>query len=266
MGNKHLKRTTKQRLRPRLKIVKQLKQDIWGQPLPRFWKLKRKKWWGVKGVLGKKRTIRVLKMKGFPLDMEPNEYLLRTERQGKPRAKYGAEAFFSARLKAKKGLQAFYGKMKSKQLLNYYRKSEFMDARKKESLFSQLERRLEAVVLRSGFFLNIFEIRQKVLAGYFMVNGRVTKSPSYQLGLNDVLSVNPKYAKAVREEMTLKNRIHRRRSYRGSQFNRWRAVDVPKYLEVDYASLSAMFVSLPKAGEVVYPSPMNLKLIRQYRP
>ena len=48
---------------------------------------------------------------------------------------------------------------------------------------------LDSIVLRAGFARSIFAARQAVSHGHFLVNGKKTNIPSYQLKVGDVITV-----------------------------------------------------------------------------
>ncbi|MCB9805900.1 30S ribosomal protein S4 [Candidatus Nomurabacteria bacterium] len=77
-----------------------------------------------------------------------------------------------------------------KQLANYVKAAIFKNPSSAgPELFSSLEKRLDSVVLRSGFAKTRFASRQAVAHGHFMVNGRRSNVPSYQLKVGDVITI-----------------------------------------------------------------------------
>ena len=45
---------------------------------------------------------------------------------------------------------------------------------------------------------------------------------------------------------------------------RYRPISVPKYLEFDYASLTALVVSLPDQNDIRYRNTINFKHVREF--
>jgi small subunit ribosomal protein S4 len=56
-------------------------------------------------------------------------------------------------------------------------------------LYQFLERRLDNVVLKSGFAKTIMQARQMVVHGHFTLNGRKHNVPSYFVQASDVITV-----------------------------------------------------------------------------
>ncbi len=62
----------------------------------------------------------------------------------------------------------------------------------KELVISMLETRLDNVVYRLGFAKTRFMARQLVSHGHVLVNGKKLSIPSYQVKVDDVISLSPK--------------------------------------------------------------------------
>lgn len=58
-----------------------------------------------------------------------------------------------------------------------------------EALVIELERRLDALVLRSGIARTIYQARQMVVHGHIEVNGHKVDKPSYRVRPDDVVMV-----------------------------------------------------------------------------
>ena len=58
-----------------------------------------------------------------------------------------------------------------------------------EALVIELERRLDALVLRSGIARTIYQARQMVVHGHIEVNGRKVDKPSFRVRPDDVVMV-----------------------------------------------------------------------------
>ena len=253
---------------PRFRIINQLKEEIWGAPTSIFHRFRGRKWWFLKGKYGRKRLDAARHEFGYSLNNKADESLLHIRRQNRP-PKKGVPAMFGARLKAKRGLQLYYGKMRSHQLLSYYQKSEFQNAKTRTSLFSLLESRVDAILTRTGFGINVFQVRQMILSGFFTVNGDVIRSPSYALKVGDVLSVHQDPS-MNQEHLEKRFLFLRKLMYYQAHMKKdikkgTRRPSIPKYLEVDYSSLSVTLISSPKSGEIFYPSEVNLKMLREFR-
>ena len=119
-----------------------------------------------------------------------------------------------------------------KQLRNYYDKA----ARKKgitaENLIQLLETRLDNLVLRGGLARTIYQARQLVSHGHFLVNSRPVNLPAYSVQVNDIVSLQFKSKKL--------DVIH----------NALQHAHPPQYLELSKADLSIQLKRLPARKEV----------------
>ena len=116
-----------------------------------------------------------------------------------------------------------------------------------ENLLRLLETRLDNVVYRMGFSSSRAQARQLVNHGHFMVNGRPTNIPSYQIREGDKVEVRPtsrksEYFKNVKD------------SLRGAQR--------PDWLSVDADQFSGHVTALPRRDQM--PLELNEQLVVEY--
>jgi len=108
------------------------------------------------------------------------------KRRRRQLSEYGRE------LKEKQGLKKLYN-LKEQQFKNYVKKILQKGGQNLQDpallLVQALEKRLDNIVFRLGFAKSRPQARQMVSHGYFTVNGKTTKIPSYQLKKNDVLQI-----------------------------------------------------------------------------
>ncbi len=84
-----------------------------------------------------------------------------------------------------------------KQFRNYFEKAAKAKGVTGEQLLQQLERRLDNVVYRLGFGISRRQARQLVRHGHIAVNGKKVNIPSFQVSLNDEVSVRENSRKLV---------------------------------------------------------------------
>lgn len=106
----------------------------------------------------------------------------------------GRQSAYERQLLEKQRLRFQYN-IHERQMRNYYRKAVKKDGNTVDNLMQQLETRLDAAVYRSGLAPTIYAARQYVSHGHMMVNGKPVNIPSYQISVNDVVSVRPKSQK-----------------------------------------------------------------------
>ncbi|MDV3429271.1 MAG: 30S ribosomal protein S4 [Bacillota bacterium] len=95
---------------------------------------------------------------------------------------------YGLQLREKQKAKRIYGVLES-QFRLYYEKADKMRGITGENLLKQLELRLDNVAYKLGYGNSRPEARQLVKHGHFLVNGKKVDIPSYQLAVNDVVSV-----------------------------------------------------------------------------
>ena len=118
------------------------------------------------------------------------------------RARRRTESDYAVRLREKQRLRAQYG-IREKQLARA-----FEDARKApgltgEALVENLETRLDALVLRSGFARTILQARQVVVHRHMLVDGKIVDRPSFRVKPGQTIQVKPKSRRPCRSRLPL---------------------------------------------------------------
>lgn len=108
---------------------------------------------------------------------------------GKKRKKRLSE--YGLQLREKQKAKASYGILE-KQFKNLVQSVQKKKGDTKELIISLLETRLDNVVYRLGFGKTRYMSRQMVSHGHVLVNGKKLTIPSYQLKVDDVVSLSPK--------------------------------------------------------------------------
>ena len=148
---------------------------------------------------------------------------------------------YGAQLREKQKARRAYGLLEG-QFYRTYERASNMKGVTGENLLSLLERRLDNVVYRAGFAASRPQARQLVLHGHFMVNGKKVDVPSYEIDLNDVITVKEKSKevelfKAAREGSS---RI------------------VPKWLTVNADQLTVTVSALPAREDIDFALQENM--------
>ena len=79
--------------------------------------------------------------------------------------------------------------MSERQLVRAYERASKAQGKTGEALIIELERRLDALVLRSGIARTIYQARQMVVHGHIEVNGGKVDKPSFRVRPDDVVMV-----------------------------------------------------------------------------
>jgi small subunit ribosomal protein S4 len=105
-----------------------------------------------------------------------------------------------------------------------------------EELVIDLETRLDALVLRSGFARTIYQARQVVGHRHIAVNGERVNIPSYRVRPGDVVAVA--------------DRSREKPPFRLAATGAHAPERLPGYLQADHAGLVARLVRRPERGEI----------------
>lgn len=177
--------------------------------------------------------VRLSRKLGISLTPKSDKYL---EKKPYPPGQHGFRrrrrpSSYALQLIEKQRLRYQYN-IGERQMRNYYKKASRRKGMTGENLVQLLETRLDALVLRSRFARTIYQARQVVTHRHIEVNGKITKSPSYQVRPGDVISV---------KESSRKLRC----------FNEGvLTTAVPPYLSVDDTGYTSSLGHLPPRNEV----------------
>ncbi len=144
---------------------------------------------------------------------------------------------YGVHLREKQKLKRIYGVME-RQFRIYFEDAERMKGNTGENLLSLLERRLDNVVLASGFALSRNHARQMVNHGHFSVNGRLVDIASYRVRPGDAIT--------VRERAKAKKMVSEAVEVNKSQA-------IPDWLEVKSDEMKASVIGVPRREHVPHP-------------
>ncbi len=148
---------------------------------------------------------------------------------------------YGVQLREKQKARRAYGLLET-QFFRTYERATTMKGITGENLLQLLERRLDNVVYRAGFAASRAQARQLVLHGHILVNGHKVDVASYQMDVNDVITVRQKS-----KEMNLFKTARE-----GS------ARIVPKWLTVNADELTATVSSLPTREDIDFTLQENM--------
>ena len=144
---------------------------------------------------------------------------------------------YGVHLREKQKLKRIYGVLE-RQFRLYFKEAERMKGNTGANLLSLMERRLDNVVLASGFALSRNHARQMINHGHFRVNDRRVDVASFNVRPGDKLSVrtNEKTKKMVSDAIEVNK----------SQV-------VPDWISVQGDKMEAEVVSIPNRDHVPHP-------------
>jgi len=100
---------------------------------------------------------------------------------------------FGYQLQERKKLRWFYGGISTRNLRKIFKESYTKDSTLASTVFQALEKRLDVVLYRSGFFGSIYEARQWIFNKRIYINDRLINRPSYQMKPGDIVTVQEKW-------------------------------------------------------------------------
>lgn len=155
---------------------------------------------------------------------------------------------YKVRLLEKQRLRAQYD-ISERQMARAYDRARKTEGKTGDALVVELERRLDALVLRSGLARTIYQARQMVVHGHIAVNERKVDKPSFRVGPGDVVQ--------VRERSRTKQpfQVAREGGYATDG-------ETPRYLEVNLQALAFRLDRDPNRKEI--PVTCDEQLVVEY--
>lgn len=178
--------------------------------------------------------VKVSRKLGINITPKANKY---STRKPYPPGQHGnskrrsKQSDYGRQLLEKQRLRLQYN-ISEKQMLNYYKKATQLVGNTAELIVQLLESRLDALVYRSGLARTIHAARQYVSHGHIKVNGRRVNIPSYNVKVNDVVSIRQKSQKIECFQDAIRNSA------------------APEYLDVSKADFSAKYLYIPSREEI----------------
>lgn len=150
---------------------------------------------------------------------------------GGKRRSLGKMSNFKRQLREKQKIRAQYH-ISEKQMRIYYKKASQQEGNAGDNLIHLLERRLDALVHRSGLAKTIYAARMVVAHGHIEVNGNKVNIPSFLIKPGDIVQVKEKSRKMPIFEESVQG-----------------AESVP-YVELDPDQMQAKMIQLPQREDV----------------
>jgi small subunit ribosomal protein S4 len=144
---------------------------------------------------------------------------------------------YGLQLREKQKVKRIYG-IQEGQFRNYFTKADRKKGITGENLLIMLERRLDNVVYNLGFGASRAQARQLVRHGHIRVDGKKVTIPSYQVKVNQAISV---------KEGSRKNDFIR------ASVDTARGRGVPDWLELDPESFTGRVLNLPDREQIKIP-------------
>ncbi len=157
-------------------------------------------------------------------------------------------SLYGSRLLEKREISSYYD-VRHRQLRRYVKQAGAAKGPSQQVLQETFERRLDNVIRRLRWARTIWQARQMVVHGHFLVNGRKVGVPSFQVKLRDRITVKESSRDFVRRCVE---------STEGMGFR------VPDWLSVNHDSLEATVLHAPQLDEVMLPFEIDYSKIIEF--
>jgi len=190
---------------------------------------------------------------------------------------------YKSKLLAKQRLRGYYGNLSEIELKKLLRlaawgRNKIYKTYKprpiEDYLLLNLERRLDTTLFRLGWVPSIFTSRQLINHGHVLVNYKKIRSCGYLLSVNDLIQINPKSNKFVKNLIlnysndVIKKRLNsikKKYKYRNRVLSISRLLSKnPKYFITNRKKLSAILIYLPNVTKIKYPFNIKSNLVNRF--
>lgn len=162
--------------------------------------------------------------------------------QGQSRMRVRKMSDYAIQLREKQKVRRMYGMLEG-QFHRYFVKADSAKGVTGENLLMLLERRLDNVIYRLGFASSRNQARQLLRHNHFTINGKKVNIPSYQVSVNDEITVKEKSRKIESIADSLGAVVRR---------------GVPSWLKLDQDKYTGTIQALPNREEITMPIQENL--------
>jgi small subunit ribosomal protein S4 len=194
--------------------------------------------------------VRLSRRLGAPVAETPRHTnLKRPKRPGMHSRGRRRESLYGERLAEKQKLASYYN-IRERQFARYVQEAQGTPGATTDALHRILETRFDNVIRRIQWCRTIWQARQMVSHGHFLVNGRKVDLPAYHVRPGDEIAVKAGSEPFVQAAMGSAQDV---------------AGAVPEWLSVDSENLKARVLRLPEPGEIRLPFEVDLaKIIEMY--
>jgi len=157
-------------------------------------------------------------------------------------------------LSVKQSFRFFYRNLQEKSFKRILKKSVNSPLTTLDRFVSFLESRLDVVLFRSCFVSSMYNARQLVNHGSVRVNGKVVRNPGTNLNQLDIIEVDENLLGYQTKIESIRDGVKKNFP---SRF-------LPSYLEIDYKTLSIVFLWDPNYKSAYYPIKANYNIIQRF--
>ena len=152
-------------------------------------------------------------------------------------SRFKKQSDYAIQLREKQKVKSMYGMLEA-QFRLYFKKADQQKGVTGENLLILLERRLDNTIFRIGFASSRNQARQIVRHNHILVNGKKVNIPSFQVSVDDVISLKEKSRANAAIKENLEAVVRR---------------GVPSWLELDKDNFKATVKAMPNREELTMP-------------
>lgn len=152
-------------------------------------------------------------------------------------SRFKKQSDYAIQLREKQKVKSMYGMLES-QFRLYFKKADQQKGVTGENLLILLERRLDNTIFRLGFASSRNQARQLVRHNHILINGKKVNIPSFQVSVEDVITLKEKSRANTAINENLEAVVRR---------------GVPTWLELDKDNYKATVKALPNREELTMP-------------
>lgn len=193
--------------------------------------------------------VRLTRRVGVPIAETQRHLSVRRPRPpGMHVRRRGRQSLYGEQLAEKRKLCSYYN-IRERQFTRYVEMAQSTPGSTTEALHRILETRLDNVIRRLRWAATIWQARQMVSHGHFLINGHKVDLPEYHVQAGDEITVKAGSEPFLRQaiEAAEKAEIHS-----------------PAWLSADTEHLKAKVLRLPEPGEIRLPFEIDLPKIIEF--
>ena len=152
-------------------------------------------------------------------------------------SRFKKQSDYAIQLREKQKVKSMYGMLEA-QFRLYFKKADQQKGVTGENLLILLERRLDNTIFRIGFASSRNQARQIVRHNHILINGKKVNIPSFQVSVDDVITLKEKSRANAAIVENLEAVVRR---------------GVPSWLELDKDNFKATVKALPNREELTMP-------------
>ena len=184
----------------------------------------------------------------------PKGESLRSVRKGSEKKKKKKVSVYGKLLQTKQSFRYFYCNMQEKTFKRILKQSVESPLTTLDRFVSFLESRLDVVLFRSCFTSSLHQARQLINHGGVSVNGKIVRNPSTQLSQMDLIELQKNLLEV---KVELNSTLKSVNTNFSSRF-------LPPHLEIDYKTLSIVFLWDPDYKNTYYPIKADYEIIQRF--